>query len=138
MEYQPFLTINGISHHNNTPEFTGIKWNQNNPGYGLMMKKKDGNNIVGFGFGNYLNSMNRNTNYINGMYEKRLLGGDNFNFSAGVRGGLMTGYALPIVPVIQPMATIGLGRNLDMNIGYQFPVRNMTPEVWTLNFDYRL
>lgn len=132
--YNTYLEINGASRHTPSPEYDGVDWNQENPGIGLIIKKRLGNAIRSMMIGQYKNSLNENSNYIAAQYQKRLIGNDDFHIDAGGRAGLVTGYSLPVVPMLQPTLTIG-GQNMDFNIGYQPRVDGMTPEVYMFNVD---
>lgn len=142
-DYIPYLTINGISKHmeeRNSGAFgkSNAKWNEQNQGYGLIGKNVDGDLVKTIGMGQYLNSLERPSNYAAVGLQKRLLNGPYGHLDLGGRAGLVTGYDVPLAPMLQPLLTLGLGSNTDINLGYQPKVPGITPEVWMLNMDYRL
>lgn len=137
LDYTPYLTINGASKHTPASEYRNVDWNEQNQGFGLIGKKINKDIIDSIGIGQYLNSLGKNSIYGMMGKQKRLLGGDNFHLDAGGRAGLVTGYDLPVVPMLQPMLSLG-GKNFDINLAWQPKVPGLTPEVFMLNADYRL
>jgi hypothetical protein len=135
-DYTPYLTINGASQHMPAPEFRGVEWNQQNPGLGVELKKAEGNAIRGLLAGFYKNSINKQSNYLAYLMQHRF-GDENLHADAGLRIGGITGYDIPVVPMVQPVLTLG-GKNLDVNLGYTPHIQGITPEVYMLNASYRL
>lgn len=145
--YAPHLTVNGVSRHTEgrgshsfakSIDSDGNGWNENNGGIGLSFKKKENDTIKSILLGNYKNSIGKDSFYGGMGWQKRLLEGDLGHLDLGGRLGLVTGYEFPVAPMIQPMATVGLGNHTDINIGYQPKIDGITPEVWMFNADYRL
>ena len=135
-DYTPYLTINGVSKHSEDSAFPNKKWNEKNQGYGLELKKAQGNAVRTLIAGQYNNSLNNLSNYIAYMMQKRL-GNENLHADFGVTLGGVTGYDLPVTPMVQPTLSVG-GKNFDTNLRYQPRIEGYTPEVWSLNSSYRL
>lgn len=140
-DYDLYLTINGSSKHGSPrSEYsrTQEKWNEQNNGYGFALKKLEDDIVTTLMGGTYKNSLGKDSVYGAIGWQKRLFNSEMGHFDIGARLGGVTGYDYPVVPMAQGLATIGLGRNTDINIGYQPKVDGLTPEVWMLNADYKL
>lgn len=136
--YLPYLTINGASQHTPDSKFPNAHWNQENSGYGLKFKNPALEDwLRSVIIGQYKNSINRPSTYAAAVFGKRLLGNDNLNLNAGLRAGLVSGYNKSVVPMLQPVFTVGT-KNADLNFGIIPRVDGFTPTVYTFNTDFKL
>jgi hypothetical protein len=136
-----FLTKNGVSHHVTPiqeiePRNGNTEWNENNDGIGLLTKQLKNSLIHELMIGQYKNSLGNNSIYGAYGLKKRLF--DNgFHIDGGITAGLVSGYDIPIAPMLLPTLSIG-NDNFDFNIRYQPRVGDLSPEVFMFNTDYRI
>lgn len=141
-DYDIYFTVNGASKHVTPiseikPTNGNAEWNEKNQGFGLTAKKTNSNTTRSLGVGQYLNSLGDNSNYLIGGLQKRLLGNNDLYLDAGGRAGLLTGYGPPVLPMGQVLLTLG-NKDMGVNLGWNPHVPDVTPEVYMLNFDYKL
>ena len=116
---------NGLSYHP-----TDRTYNEKNYGEGLALRDR-GEWIKQIAIGRYLNSLNKESKYLDLSAHKKLNG----LMSIGAGTGIVTGYGDP-VPYVLPELRIG-NKDYEANIRYA-PKTEFSPEVWMLNLGYRL
>lgn len=142
-DYAPYLTVNGVSRHITpisveAPSNGASRWNESNYGLGISLKNNTEDGLLrSLLLGQYHNSIGNNTTYAGAEFGKRLLGNDKLNLNGGVTAGLMTGYDIPLVPMILPTLSVGVG-DANYNLRYSPHVPGMSPEVYMFNVDYKL
>lgn len=151
-DYDTYVTINGISKHAKEKWevqkdekqggwWYGDTWNESNPGFGITLKKNELDNLRKLTAGIYKNSNYEPSIYAGYEIGKRLFGDKDLHLDAGLLLGGVTGY-IPdnrMIPVPAVVPTISAGNGLfDVNLRYQPEVKGITPEVYSVNFDYLL
>lgn len=137
------LSVNGISSHQNDRVGFGVdendrEWNENNSGLGLIARRVKNRMMHDIMFGQYKNSLGNNSIYGAYGLKKRLFGDNKgFHLDGGITAGLVSGYDLPISPMLLPTLSVG-NENIDFNVRYQPHIPGITPEVYMMNMDYRL
>lgn len=151
-----FLDVNGVSYHTNpveSPGYSGTiiyqdgsnhpysygekRYNESNPGVGIRYEWGQGPVLDFVMLGEYLNSINKQTNYAGIGSKYRLFGDDNgLNGSLGIALGAMTGYGKGVTTAVLPMAQVGYGPAL-LNLMYA-PKTSDSPETYMLNASYRI
>lgn len=119
----PFsLDIHGASKHLGTD----VEYNEVNPGIGLTYEWQDDDITELIKLGQYLNSLNKKTNYIGYGVKKGLFSGGDWEIDAGIIGGLLTGYNDSVTPALLPQFTIGNGA-FNLNILAAPEISGLTP-----------
>lgn len=117
--------LNGISYHP-----TDRTYNERNTGTGFGYRSS-GDILKEIAIGQYLNSNNKESNYVDYSLMKRI----NNIVSLGAGMGVVTGYGDP-QPYIMPALKLG-NKNYEINLRYA-PQTPKNPEVWMMNFGKRL
>lgn len=121
------LNVNGKSKHLGTDE----KFNEDNPGLGLMAEK-DGKFLTA---GGYKNSFSKPSYYLGGGVKKRY-GGKDLYIEPGILAGLVTGYEDKLTPMVLPMLSLGSYDYGALNMMYAPRVKDKNPA--TLMFNYSI
>ena len=120
-----YLDTHGISKHLNTD----MPFNEKNNGVGISW---DSGERGMWSFGRYQNSMDKKSHYIN--YTTNFI--NEKNYRIGVITGLVTGYPMPVAPVVAPL--ISFGDTHRVNIGALPQIKGITPAVIFMNFQWRI
>ena len=120
-----YLNVNGVSKHLNTD----IKYNEKNPGLGLMAVK-DGKFLTA---GGYKNSFSDPSYYVGGGVKKRY-GSKDAYIEPGLIGGLVTGYDQKLTPMLMPMLSAGSNDYGALNLMYAPKVENQNPATLMINY----
>lgn len=118
--------VNGLSYHP-----SDRRYNEVNTGAGIGLRNKDLNTIKEIAIGQYLNSINKESNYIDASMFKKLNG----LFSVGAGAGVVTGYGEP-KPYVLPALKLG-NDNYEVNLRYA-PKYKDNPETWMMNFGLKI
>lgn len=117
-----YLDVNGASKH-----FSDEEYNESNPGIGASYQWEEDDNIIRLiKLGQYLNSINNNSNYVGYGVKKRFGDTKGWHADVGALGGLITGYNSSAVPAILPQLTVGNGL-FGLNMLFAPPVDGLTP-----------
>jgi len=116
---------NGLSYHP-----TDRSYNEKNFGQGLGLRFGD-DLVKELALGMYKNSINKDSKYADFSIHKRI----SDYILGGFGAGMVTGYGEDM-PYILPSLRIG-NKDYEANLRYA-PKTNINPEVWMLNFGYRL
>ena len=120
-----FLNVNGASKHLGTD----VKYNENNPGLGIMALK-DGKFLTA---GGYKNSFSDPSFYVGGGIKKRY-GSKDFYIEPGMLAGIVTGYEDKLTPMVLPMLTTGTRDFGALNLMYAPKVKDKNPATIMLNY----
>lgn len=119
--------INGLSYHPDDRTY-----NERNIGTGLGVRKTDYKDILELAAGQYKNSNNNDSRYLDASYHKKL----NSILSLGAGAGVVTGYQDGNKLYVLPSIKFG-NKDYELNLRYA-PKYKKNPETLMLNFGYRL